>query len=640
MKRTELDRLENIDDELAEKLAQLCPPLDASAEEKLLRRVEKGLADEVEFEYEPEVTVSGADPYQKPGWRRFASTAAAVLLIAGLCGAGGLIMRKSGRSSPKAPSAASASDGTSYSTNRLTDTEASGTSADTSVTLTGTADATETKAVTTAVLTTVKKEKQPFEHKGTRVLRMNELTELAKKGEALTLADLRDYVCQDIGGSIYILKYYMPEGYTLLVGSEPGTDKVYYMNLYRGNKGGTGENYSPEESIDIRTESISDFISTVNKLNAFKDKINAIAPENVAKASYNYYSDGENYVIELDRGHINTALTAMKEFKLLYEKENVQEMLETLEKYNSKPAKWIFEMNDGTRKEISFVEDCICIDGEYWVFEKKYSDNSPVTRFNNLATDLYVSSYVHEFSDQEKCYLLFDKIRFKEGEYIYSENYKSRVKIKDIENTIFEYCFSDETLRAEKNGIETTLFDDVLNCYLLDMNNDCHADFCVTRRVTENGITGLHVTVYDAYNNKTYDLSGGGEYDYWCSYLYTIDNIVVFEEPHDSAVPFESNGTMGSIAINGDKLEFTTEEKVVGAEVTEVRRDSLLITTNDYLLKLAYGRDYISFELPMSYTEGYNVKEGTSLKICYSSIDDRTYPYTFNGITSVTVIAG
>ena len=640
MKRTELDRLENIDDELAEKLAQLCPPLDASAEEKLLRRVEKGLADEVEFEYEPEVTVSGADPYQKPGWRRFASTAAAVLLIAGLCVAGGLIMRKSGRSSPEAPSAASASDGTSYSTNRLTDTEASGTSADTSVTLTGTADATETKAVTTAVLTTVKKEKQPFEHKGTRVLRMNELTELAKKGEALTLADLRDYVCQDIGGSIYILKYYMPEGYTLLVGSEPGTDKVYYMNLYRGNKGGSGENYSPEESIDIRTESISDFISTVNKLNAFKDKINAIAPKNVAKASFCFYNNGKDYAAELDRGQINEVLSAMKEFRLKNKEVDVQAILAELEEYNSKPAKWVFEMNDGTRKEIYFMNGCIGINGEYYEIEIKTSDDSPWIRFSNIQNDLSYSVYVPEIDYLDGCYVVFDEILYKNIEKSSTLRYKSGFKIKGIEDTRFMFYLSDNSLRAEKNGSEATLFSDVLNCYLLDMNNDNHADFCVTRRVTENGITGLHVTVYDAYNNKTYDLSGGGEYDYWCSYFYTIDNIVVFEEPHDSAVPFESNGTMGSIAINGDKLEFTKEEQVVGAEVTEVRRDSLLITTNDYLLKLAYGRDYISFELPMSYTEGYNVKEGTSLLIRFASIDTSSYPYHFNGITSVTVIAG
>ena len=635
MKRTELDRLENLDSELAEKLAQMCPPLDKSAEEKLLRRVERELAEEIVFEYEPETTVTGADLYQKPGWRRFASTAAAVLLIAGLCGAGGFIMHKSGKSKHESELAATVPGSTDgVTTHELT-------TVDVTDEVTGSQNGSSgSRTVTTSAVTTEKKEKQPYEHKGTRVLRMNELAELAEnKGEALTLDDFRDYACQDIGSSIYILKYYMPEGYTLLIGSEPGTDKIYYMDLYRGNKGGSGENYFPEECIDIRTESISDFISTVNKLNAFKDKINAIMPENVVKASYSFYVDGIDYTVEADQKQVNTVLTAMKEFKLKNKEVDVQAMLAELEKYDSKPAKWIFEMNDGTRKEIGYNGDCIGIDGEYYKFEQENSEDSPLMRCINIMNDLFYSGYVTDVSAEDGCYIVFDEIQYKDNEFYYSLRFKNGFKIKGIENTKFMFEPSDNSLRVIKNGSETTLFSNVLNSHILDMNNDGYVDFCLTRRVTENGITGLHVTVYDAYNNKTYDLSGGKEYNYWCSYLYTIDNIVVFEEPYDSAVPFDRNGTMGSIAINGDKLEFTTEEKVVGAEVTEVRRDSLLITTNDSLLKQAYGRDYISFEVPLNYVRGGIVTEGTSLLIRYNSIDTSSYPYHFNGITSVTVVA-
>ncbi|MBR4628325.1 MAG: hypothetical protein IKO47_11655 [Ruminococcus sp.] len=93
MKRTELDKLEDLDPELAEKLADMCSPLDEAAQARILSRID-GATDGIGGGSAE--TVSGVDIYKRPAWRKFAAAAAAVLLTAGFAG-GAYLAARSGR---------------------------------------------------------------------------------------------------------------------------------------------------------------------------------------------------------------------------------------------------------------------------------------------------------------------------------------------------------------------------------------------------------------------------------------------------------------------------------------------------------------------------------------------------------------
>jgi len=87
--------------------------------------------------------------------------------------------------------------------------------------------------------------------KGTVQLTLNDVIELSKKGDDLTWEDFKDYISTDIGSGLYIEKYDLEDGYTLLVGGVPST-KPYYIDLYRFD--------DSKNSIDIRTEDVAAFL--------------------------------------------------------------------------------------------------------------------------------------------------------------------------------------------------------------------------------------------------------------------------------------------------------------------------------------------------------------------------------------------
>ena len=89
--------------------------------------------------------------------------------------------------------------------------------------------------------------------KGTIQLTLNDVIELSKKGNDLTWDDFKDYISTDIGSGLYIEKYDLEDGYTLLVGGVP-SEKPYYIDLYRYD--------DTKNSIDIRTEDVAAFLDS------------------------------------------------------------------------------------------------------------------------------------------------------------------------------------------------------------------------------------------------------------------------------------------------------------------------------------------------------------------------------------------
>ena len=95
----------------------------------------------------------------------------------------------------------------------------------------------------TEVNSTIVKQKQ---------LTLNDVKELAKKGEQLSWIDFEDYECEDIGSGLEILYYEIDGMYHLLIGGTSENKLPNYIRLVVDNNN--------EKFIDIRTGNIDEFI--------------------------------------------------------------------------------------------------------------------------------------------------------------------------------------------------------------------------------------------------------------------------------------------------------------------------------------------------------------------------------------------
>jgi|GEM_PF-2141426 len=88
-------------------------------------------------------------------------------------------------------------------------------------------------------------------------LTLNDVIQLSKKGNDLTWGDFSNYSGTEVGSGIYINKYDLEDGYTLLVGGLPPTSP-YYINLFH--------NDDTSNSIDIRTNDVEAFLKSVSQV--------------------------------------------------------------------------------------------------------------------------------------------------------------------------------------------------------------------------------------------------------------------------------------------------------------------------------------------------------------------------------------
>ncbi|KTD85741.1 hypothetical protein [Paenibacillus etheri] len=87
-------------------------------------------------------------------------------------------------------------------------------------------------------------------HNKPAVLSMNELRDLAQRGEELTWEDFDAYPFEDVGSGLYIRKYEINDDYHVLVGGGSVDAAPLYINLVKRNG----------EKIDIRYDDIDHFI--------------------------------------------------------------------------------------------------------------------------------------------------------------------------------------------------------------------------------------------------------------------------------------------------------------------------------------------------------------------------------------------
>jgi len=620
MKRTELDKLENIDPELAEKLSQLCPPLDSAASEKLLKRVQKGLEADFGFEYEPETTVTGADPYQKQSWKRFASAAAAVLVIAGLCGAGGLILGKKGGSAPgKEPSAAVSDESTGYTATSSASTDS--TLEDTS------APASEH---TTETHASSEKKKTAYEPKGTKLLTLDEMVQLSKKGASLTLGDFSDYIFEDVGTSINVLKYYMPEDFTLLIGCEPDKDKVYFMDLIKGNRNGSGEHFNAGESIDIRKGGVEDYINRAAEADRLNAQIQSLTPESIrtAKVSQVSYvstdSSGNNAKsdteIVLSEEQVKKLISLMKKIKL----EMMSKPKDDMYYYSVNELK--LTLTDGSELSICDLNDRLMFNylltDNYKIHDESYGFRNYLYEIISEATPVHYSVV----SDSAICW--FDLIRNT------SVPYRSRTEITvdELPGFTLVYDLDSSTVSVFKEGTsdEYASFCNVINAYFIDMNGDGHPELCMTytAKNESSGKSEMRAAVYDVFSGMKYELSGNGQFDYW---LYIRDDkLSVFEDKPDDA-PFSGNGRTGYPVISEGRLTVSSRRESGTFKIVSVQDDNVIVEPIDRTIYALSNTFVISRRL---FTDIAPI-EGRIIEVTYNELDISKSPAQFTDIDNI-----
>ena len=80
---------------------------------------------------------------------------------------------------------------------------------------------------------------------------LNDVVELAKKGNELDWADFKDYNGRDVGSGLYIWEFTLEDGYVLDVGGSTDKKPIYIILSCNNEKG-----------IDIRTDDVKEYIAS------------------------------------------------------------------------------------------------------------------------------------------------------------------------------------------------------------------------------------------------------------------------------------------------------------------------------------------------------------------------------------------
>ncbi|RCX07067.1 BlaR1 peptidase M56, partial [Anaerobacterium chartisolvens] len=119
---------------------------------------------------------------------------------------------------------------------------------------------------------------EPFLFGNENFLTLDELKLIAQKGDAISWDDFASYHGQDVGSGLYIMRYPMEPPYYVMVGGVPGEPPMY-VRLY---------STETEQYIDIRQESIDDFIQKSDNENGSNSTIESIAWEFINDNIVNY----------------------------------------------------------------------------------------------------------------------------------------------------------------------------------------------------------------------------------------------------------------------------------------------------------------------------------------------------------------
>ena len=93
----------------------------------------------------------------------------------------------------------------------------------------------------------------------TKILTLDDVINLSKKGNELTWKDFKDYKGEDIGSGIFIFQYKLEDNYILHVCGVP-PEKPNRIYLYHQDK---------KNGIDIRTSDIKKFLETNSHITSY-----------------------------------------------------------------------------------------------------------------------------------------------------------------------------------------------------------------------------------------------------------------------------------------------------------------------------------------------------------------------------------
>ena len=619
-----------------------------------------------------QLTVSGVDVYVRPKWHRFASFAAAFLLVAGLCTAGGVFLKYrkfndshedmvAGESSASARTElgteGSNSENGSASGNGESQTEAAevripGATEATEAAVDGNSTVTEAYRTTSPYVTTTvpytgtialnttvgyttvspltttdNNEHPPYVPSGEGVLTTKDLLALvnAKKtnGEALTWDDFKNYEHDDIGSGLYIWHYVIPEGYTLLLGGGNTAEKPAYMRLYHTEEYELDSAHSTKNCIDLRYDDVDAFINGPSRVNDAMNEIKAVKyADSVRDAEVSYSMFREK--AHLSYKQICLLLEKLKNITLI-EQSDQWEMLSC----NYSGVK--LTLSSGKTLNFGTMGSYFIIDGKG--YKAQYTPCQELEQF------LY-SAVADANANKEKITVGRDEV-WCWHDYVHEKVESMRDISESIELTSFPDCKftwlgTQNCIMIEKKGAETAYVGGmpVWNVFFTDITGDGYPELCATVSIG-SGMVDERIVVYDVRNNKSYELSNRCKYDY----VLARENgeLVVYEFEYASEYyslfdGYGHKGRLGFSEANGPA--FISDSVVTTVTITEINGNMLIVTPVDGSPEL---RSCSKFSVPAEYLN-FQPVEGMVLLVDYNGTICESWPGQFGKIYSVQLV--
>lgn len=88
-------------------------------------------------------------------------------------------------------------------------------------------------------------------------LTINQVKQIAQKGDEVSWADFKDYKGKEIGSGLRIIYYEIEGEYDLMIGGTSEDEKPMYVRLVLDG--------NTDKYIDIRTENIDEFINSTKQ---------------------------------------------------------------------------------------------------------------------------------------------------------------------------------------------------------------------------------------------------------------------------------------------------------------------------------------------------------------------------------------
>lgn len=546
---------------------------------------------------EPGITVSGVDIYRRGSWQRVTAVAATLVLAAGLTFAGMHFLRnrspvdtdKNIISTENTSGAGDENEGISASTGEQnTETSAAPTDTDgsieavtaaettlnsgtaqetTSPALSGRQDTTDAKTTTAPAKTTAARTTStiaktdapvtttaPFpEMPASGRMTLSLLKRYAEFGDSLTWGDFKGYEHEDVGSGVFVWEIPVYDDdkqdgeaeFTLVMNCMTGEDseKPGIMALYYGE-----QKYN-KEYIDIRTDSITDFVIKCRRKEGDPDYLNYILG--------NIKDCHVDYIRSIELSH------PMYNYPVYLSYSEIKEMLPMIQKLTfTKSVGDEWRYLDGSNIHIKLTDNKGTLHEYDLVGSKYFAVNGTgyeAPYSNLLALDTYALSVIGKHKPS-------DPVDVK-GVWCWHDTSEESISARDLSESITlkqfpDYVFSWNGMKRQiegyniRNRCRLASVTTMGQAYFADINGDGYPELCTTYDWGLSSRIIGELAVYDIHNGRVYTMNDPeNEMIYW---LYEDGGeLRVNRQPAtNNYSPNQKKGEQGRLRITNNTLEF------------------------------------------------------------------------------------